>query len=266
MSTRYVHLFANIRNWWTYFLHKHLWSHSQRPEIRYSTRTGLHLPVPAHRFAEFKEVFVQQVYWPPAWQNLEPPTIRCVIDAGANIGLFTLFAAQHFPAARIIAMEPIAENHQRLTHLLHTNQLNRAKAIRAALSGQDGNLTLRFDSTEAFTTAATIFAQSTYRPDWQPEHVQEETVPCFTLATLMQREALEQCDLLKLDCEGSEYDILYHADPTTLARIKRLAIETHPGPEPDQRLDALENFLRQNGFNTWSREAMLYAQRQTSPV
>ena len=37
----------------------------------------------------------------------------------------------------------------------------------------------------------------------------------------------ETCDFLKMDCEGSEYDIFKYASDDTIKKIKRLAIEFH---------------------------------------
>ncbi|GAB4246077.1 MAG: hypothetical protein OHK005_11740 [Candidatus Methylacidiphilales bacterium] len=259
--SRYGHLFANIRNWETYFAHKHYLMKVPGEDVSYVTRRGFRLEVPRHRFPEFKEVFVQQVYWPKPWQSISLEKIHTVIDVGANIGFFTLFAAQAFPQARIVAVEPIYENHQRLARLLHENALERARAIHAALAGHGDGITLRFDSTEAFTTAATVFQQSSFRADWAPAVVREERVASMTLGHLLDQEGMVSCDLLKMDCEGSEYEVLYKAEPEVLTRIKRVAIETHPGPEPEQQPAALETFLQGNGFKTWTREAMLYGQR-----
>ncbi|MFQ3670119.1 MAG: FkbM family methyltransferase [Verrucomicrobiia bacterium] len=259
--TRYANLIANIKNWETYFAHKHFHAGRAGADVEYLTRRGFRLAVPPHRFAEFKEVFVQQVYWPECWKGVDPGTIRRVIDVGANIGFFTLFAVQKFPMARVVAVEPIRENHARLVRLLEGNPDAAAKALHLALAGHGNGITLRFDATEVFTTAATIFDQSSYRPDWSAEVVKEEQVPSLTLEALLEQEGVERCDLLKLDCEGSEYEILYGADPGVLRRIQRVAIETHPGPKPEQRPEALEAFLGRAGFRTWSREAMLYGER-----
>lgn len=263
---RYANLFANIRNWENYFAHKHFHRKGPGGDVEYITRRGFRLRVPRHRFAEFKEVFVQQVYWPERWKGVDPTEVRSVIDVGANIGFFTLFAAQMFPKARVVAVEPIGENHRRLAGLLAENKLERTKAIHAALAGHGDGITLRFDSTEAFTTAATVFEQSSFRADWAPAVVREERVESLTLERLLDGEEMPRCDLLKMDCEGSEYEILYRAESGVLARVRRVAIETHPGPEPEQQPRVLEAFLQRNGFETWRREAMLYGeQRQVGP-
>lgn len=45
----------------------------------------------------------------------------------------------------------------------------------------------------------------------RPEHATEfYHVQCITLANLMEAEMVQQFDIVKLDCEGSEYDILWN--------------------------------------------------------
>ncbi|MEV0899866.1 FkbM family methyltransferase [Actinoplanes sp. NPDC049802] len=53
----------------------------------------------------YKEIFEDQVYTPPGGFQL--PDDPVVFDVGANIGMFTLFAAQRFPGARIFSFEPV---------------------------------------------------------------------------------------------------------------------------------------------------------------
>ncbi|HEY6803101.1 MAG TPA: amino acid adenylation domain-containing protein, partial [Pyrinomonadaceae bacterium] len=53
----------------------------------------------------YHEIFEKQSY---VRHGVTLPGARCVFDVGANIGMFTLFAAQHAPQARIYAFEPLA--------------------------------------------------------------------------------------------------------------------------------------------------------------
>ncbi len=58
---------------------------------------------------------------------------------------------------------------------------------------------------------------------------QAETVPAVSLADVFARCQIERCDLLKLDCEGAEYDILFNAPDGILQRIKA---DCHGIPRP----------------------------------
>src|SRR5262249_55905332 len=53
----------------------------------------------------YEEIFIRQSYLHHGVSLLDGD---CVFDVGANIGLFTLFALVHAPAARVFAFEPSA--------------------------------------------------------------------------------------------------------------------------------------------------------------
>ena len=49
--------------------------------------------------------------------------------------------------------------------------------------------------------------------------------------------------LLKLDCEGAEYDILFSAAPLELSRVREIRMEYHSGPDAE-----LRTYLESAGF------------------
>lgn len=53
-------------------------------------------------------------------------------------------------------------------------------------------------------------------------------IPSVTLDDIFSTQAVDQCKLLKIDCEGMEYEILYGAG--VLNKIERLAGEFHTSP------------------------------------
>jgi hypothetical protein len=78
----------------------------------------------------------------------------------------------------------------------------------------------------------------------------------------MEENGITRCDLLKMDCEGAEYEILYNCPPDYLRRIDQIAMEVHRGDKEDQNIDALEKFFRQQGFRTRRKPVgMLWAWR-----
>src|SRR6266496_3656751 len=62
-----------------------------------------------------------------------------IVDVGANIGLFTLYAAREAPGARIVSIEPFPDTCQRLRQLVETNRLTeRVTILNCAISGTSG--------------------------------------------------------------------------------------------------------------------------------
>ena len=70
-----------------------------------------------------------------------------------------------------------------------------------------------------------------------------ETVRTTNLAEILARDVRQDIDLLKLDCEGAEYDILFTATPTDIQRIREIRMEFHLG-----RDEELKVFLQHAGF------------------
>ncbi|MFP4232254.1 MAG: hypothetical protein ACLFRR_10450 [Spirochaetaceae bacterium] len=68
-----------------------------------------------------------------------------IVDLGANEGLYTLLSKLHGSAARIIAVESLAENVAVLRHNLAANRIEGVEVIRAAVRGS------QFERTEMTT-------------------------------------------------------------------------------------------------------------------
>jgi hypothetical protein len=81
------------------------------------------------------------------------------------------------------------------------------------------------------------------------------SVDCLTLEDIFKKHRLKKLDLLKLDCEGAEYEILYETPAEILAKIKEIRLEYHlpagrQGVLPAKKFnpDALTDFLLHRGF------------------
>jgi hypothetical protein len=74
-----------------------------------------------------------------------------------------------------------------------------------------------------------------------------EPVRILTLDELFEKFDIKSCGLLKLDCEGAEYEILLNASDTTLHRIRNIAAEYHLGLN-DHTPEQLADFLNGKGF------------------
>src|SRR5262249_53572562 len=52
-------------------------------------------------------------------------------------------------------------------------------------------------------------------------------VPCISLEQILSANCLDRVDLLKVDCEGAEYDILYGSPPHIFDKIAEIRMEYH---------------------------------------
>jgi len=167
---------------------------------------------------------------------------KTIVDAGANIGLFSVWAARQLPESRILALEPFPETFARLQHNLQINQLgSRVESVQLALAAQSGE--------RLMPVAAESQRRSLIAADLETDGERVVKVPSITIAELMDRYKLKQIDLLKMDIEGSEWEVLHSTPVSVLRSIRRIQFEYH---EVHARLgyakDTLFEYLRSAGY------------------
>lgn len=183
----------------------------------------------------YNEVILKQEYF----QNgLSVEGARCVIDVGANIGIFTMAVKMKAPEAVVYAFEPIPDTF----HILEKNVelLGRSDVhlFNIAVGDQD-------NIEETFTFFPNMPGNSTAIPrlkeDNQPVmeqifgketsdflHQSEmRTVPVRTLSSIIKEQGITSVDYLKIDVEGAELSVLDGIEAVHWPLLKQIAIETH---------------------------------------
>jgi FkbM family methyltransferase len=161
------------------------------------------------------EVFVRQVYTPAGF---EISSDHVILDVGANVGVFTLYAAMHSPRL-IHAVEPHPENFACLQRNLRRNEVDGVLAHQVALSDEPGSARLFLAGSSG---GHLLFDRNINGP--LRESLQVRTV---SLPDLMEANRLHTVSLLKLDCEGAEGQVLAATPASCLRRIRRVALEFH---------------------------------------
>jgi FkbM family methyltransferase len=141
-----------------------------------------------------------------------------VIDAGANVGLFSLWVARQNPCCRVLALEPFAENFACLQANLAAAKAEAVTACRMALGASAGRGIMQDVGARSLDHRLALADGNA---------TGHETVPVIPLAGLFDLARTERINFLKLDIEGSEYEVFEKSSQQTLARIDRLAIEYH---------------------------------------
>ena len=167
---------------------------------------------------------------------------KTIVDAGANIGLFSVWAARQLPESRILALEPFPETFARLQHNLQINQLgSRVESVQLALAAQSGE--------RLMPVAAESQRRSLIAADLETDGERVVKVPSITIAELMDRYKLRQIDLLKMDIEGSEWEVLHSTPVSVLRSIRRIQFEYHEVPARlGYAKDTLFEYLRSAGY------------------
>jgi FkbM family methyltransferase len=182
----------------------------------------------------FDELFYQEIYAPPpevdaALAALARP-LR-IVDIGANIGLFGVWALGRWPDAEIDAYEPDPRN---------------AAVHRRLVERSGRSATWRIHEAAAAAAPGTLrFAAGNYAVSGPAAPGDADAIDVTAVDVLP---AIAACDVLKLDAEGSEWAILQ--DPRFAGTTARaVALEYHPElcPGPEARALAYE-LLERAGF------------------
>ncbi|MCX7681250.1 MAG: FkbM family methyltransferase [Anaerolineae bacterium] len=181
-----------------------------------------------------------------------------VVDVGAGIGDFAIYAALRSPTSTVYAFEPFPESFRLLEENLRANQVSNVRAFPEALAACTGEALLDTSSGEPLQCGTAALSDPS----------RGLAVPALSLADALERIG-GRCDLMKMDCEGAEYDILFSAPDSVFRRIAHLVMEVHDGPVvPHSRMD-LAGFLRAKGFRVCLQAnpvhaylGFLYAERQ----
>ena len=196
-----------------------------------------------------REISVQRPYL-RGFVDLPPAPV--VVDVGGYIGDFSIYAARRMNASRVIVYEPTSENWRMLVDNIALNELQtRIVAVNEAV-GESGTLKLNVD------VDGQEIHSSAY---WYPDAPKRE-VPSITLDQLLDAHELTHVDLLKVDCEGGEYDIFSIASDDALARIRRFTMEWHLVGDATERLrTVMIQRLRDAGFRMWQDGQILRGAR-----
>lgn len=150
-----------------------------------------------------------------------------VVDIGANIGCFTIFASSQVGSSgRVIAIEPDKLTFEQLLKNIELNKLTNVTPINMAISDKNELIALNVCSNSQY---ASIYDQV----DSRQMKDKTITVESKTLEKLTREFNINEVNFLKLDCEGAEYGILDSLTPEFASRIAKLSMEVHKVPGRD---------------------------------
>ncbi len=185
----------------------------------------------------FFQVFIRDEYLPlfEKVSNLEIGP-RYVIDAGANIGFFSLALSCHFPALKILAIEPDPDNYRMMNLNLEANGLIASSvSFRAALWVRRQKLFLQKKNSKEWSYAVS-----------ETKNGDGEECEATTIDDITQMEDFSKIDILKIDIEGAESALFQDLKfLNNLSRTLVLAIEIHDD-KADRR--QINNVFHDKGF------------------
>jgi len=187
---------------------------------------AMHLPAENGIRIAFVELLLDDCYR-LRWLHSQGETTPRILDIGANVGLFCLAARVNFPNATIHAYEP---NRALEPYLNHQAKAADAHVFFEAVGRDDGKIRLVvLDANESVHTASQL----------------DETgsIPQVSLRSAIDRMG-GTVDLLKIDCEGAEWDMREDIEPWR--RVRHVTMEYHLRDGLDH--GSVQTALRRCGF------------------
>lgn len=164
----------------------------------------------SNAWAPFYEVFIKNEYESDL-VKLENDDI--VVDLGANIGMFTLFAAQK--AKHVYAVEPLPESYSNLKR--NVESLNNVTTIDKAVFSKGTEI--EFNKNE-ISGASSIFNKR--------ENYEKLIVQTISFENFIKQYNIDRINYLKVDIEGAEFDLFENINESYLENnIDKIFMEVH---------------------------------------
>lgn len=159
--------------------------------------------------ATFNEVLLRKDYE----VSIDEP-VDTIIDCGANIGLTSIWMANRFPQASIVAIEPESRN----VELLKWNAEGypQIDIIHSAIWSRKAKL--RILNPEGVSNGYMV---------GEAQHGEADAFDAVGIADIMEMKGWKTIDLLKIDVEGAERELFSSNYETWLPRVRVLVVETH---------------------------------------
>ena len=173
----------------------------------------------------------QQLFWYGHYEKTLGDLVKKILkpgdvflDIGANIGYFSLLAANKEPTSKIFSFEPVKSLFQKLEENISVNNTRNIAAVNAAIG--DTN-----EQKELFISASDNLGMSSFQP---PENYsgRKENVKVISIDSWFKTAGLSRVDLIKLDIEGSELaalkgmrEVLQNFKPAVIAEVNPETLE-----------------------------------------
>lgn len=135
-----------------------------------------------------------------------------IVDAGANIGLSTVYLKNKFPNAAIISIEPSLVNFKILKKNIEGYQ--NISIVNGALMGSRQKVSINNPDTDY----ASFRVSETNNLD---------DIQAYPISHFINMTDAKQIDFFKIDIEGSERDVFEKIEDATIKKISAFAIEIH---------------------------------------
>jgi len=212
----------------------------KRGFVTFKTNSGLKMKirVKSTDLMQLTTIWLTREYEAPGFEIKENDTI---IDVGGHIGLFMLFCEQFCHKGKIYCFEPASDNYKIFLDNTKLNNFKNVFPFNIAVSKQDGKIPLYLNDD---TSGHSIFLKNS-------NSIQVDSI---TLQKIFDLNNIKKCNLLKLDCEGSEYEIIDSLPESYFSMIDKMIIEYHFAEKYPKLLTNLIKKLERTSFSVYVKK------------
>ena len=154
-----------------------------------------------------------------------------VVDIGAHVGIISIYLAKKYPFIHVHAFEPIPENYKAFVKNIEDNNVTNVDAAPVAVTAD--SRTIRMIANLPDNTGG---GTAQLKDMFLPGHSYYEEIQSCAAIEIFQ--SYPKIKLLKIDCEGTEHEILHSLHPEDLKKVEYLRGEFH-----------INNFLTAKGYS-----------------
>lgn len=200
----------------------------------------------------FNEIFVEKEYRDV--EKIIKNSQSYIIDIGGHIGMFSIYARMINSNIPIFIFEPEETNYKNLKENFLINHIKGVFPKNLAVSGKKGDRVL-YLSNDSHNHSLINESES--------ERIKTKKISTTTLQDIIEKankilnksyEAF-YCDLVKMDCEGAEFEIIEETPLEIFQKIKNIYIEYHkylPSFDPQK----IKQKLEKAGFKAISKPSL----------
>jgi FkbM family methyltransferase len=141
-----------------------------------------------------------------------------ILDIGANTGIASIYFATQYPSAKIYAFEPVPENFSLLQK--NIEPYGSIRALPFALGRENGTFQMKYSSTGYNLGGFSFYDQGVIES--RKVEVEQKDIRSY-----LPEIGINKVDLIKIDTEGSEYEILTALNPKLLEGVQWIVGELH---------------------------------------
>jgi len=197
------------------------------------------------------------------WESKEPETIEWIksfdphntfFDVGANIGVYSLYAASLYPDSLIYAFEPVRQNYIRLMQNIELNGFNNIIALPIGVSN--------IDKIDILSVKDNIIGSSGSQLGYlgDKESIKNYFIPVIRLDSL---EAFDIPNYIKIDIDGYEKEVIDGAlNILSSGLVESCLVEINKDKDKIVKIFEAFDFTTDNRFNKFPNHSRYRRQKE----